>query len=98
MLKDLQRISAVLFYLLGTSFFVGYLLYANLIGGVWPAWWMQVADLPLILSAILYGGLSLFLSITKSEAKSITAAIVVGIPLATLFIFLLLLNFWNVIF
>jgi len=97
MIRDLHRISAVLFYLLGTSFFVGYLLYANLIGGLWPAWWMQVADLPLILSAMLYGGLSLFLSISKTEKSSI-AAVVIGVPLVALFTFLLLLNFWNVIF
>ena len=98
MLRDLHRISAALFYLLGTSFFVAYLLFKNLLGGIWPTWWMQVADLPLILSAIVYGGLSLYLSIAKSETKSVTAAIVIGIPLAALFVFLLLLNFWNVIF
>jgi len=98
MLRDLYKISATLFYILGTSFFIAYILYANLILGLWPSWWMQVADLPLILSAILYGGLSLYLSISKTEKPSTVAAVIIGVPLTALFIFLLLLNFWNVIF
>ena len=95
--KFLHSISATLFYLLGISFFGSYLLQRNLLGGLWPKWWMEVADLPLILIAGLFGGTSLYLSLTKGEKRSIIAMIFIGIPLIALFLFFVALNFWEVL-
>ncbi|MBI3618576.1 hypothetical protein HY213_00905 [Candidatus Peregrinibacteria bacterium] len=94
MLKFLHQLSAVFFYLLGGSFFVAYLFLRNNIGDTWPAWWLQVADLPLALSALMYGGLSLYQSLTikgHSRALGWTIGVITGV----FFLFLVFLNFSN---
>lgn len=96
MTRHVHTISAVLFYLLGASFFGAYLLLRNEIAGGWPVWWMSVADLPLAIVCTLYGGTSLYLSLRK-EKPSKSLAIVIAIPLIALLVFLFVLNFWNVL-
>ncbi|MBI1813103.1 hypothetical protein HY285_03510 [Candidatus Peregrinibacteria bacterium] len=94
MLKFLHQLSAIFFSLLGSSFFVAYLLVRNSIGGIWPAWWLQVADLPLALCALMYGGLSLYQSLTikgHSRALGWTLGVITGI----FFLFIVFLNFSN---
>jgi len=90
----LHKLSAFLFYLLGSSFFAAYLLHFNHLYGPWPQWWMSVADLPLILIAMLFGGTSLYVSVIKPGKKSAIASLVIGLPLTALFTFLVMLNFW----
>jgi len=97
MSRFLHRISAILFYLLAGSFFVSYLLLRNSIGLPWSQWWMNVADLPLALVAVLYGGTSLYRSVKRTEGVSIPLLIVIGVPLLAFFTFLIVLNFWNVL-
>jgi len=58
---------------------------------------MEVADLPLILVAGLFGGTSLYISLTKGEKRSIIAMVIIGLPLIAMFLFFVALNFWNVI-
>ena len=65
-------------------------------GSPWPRWWMEVADLPLTLTACVYGGSSLYLSITQPEKHSKVAAIIIGIPLFVVLLFFMVLNFWDV--
>ena len=94
MLRYLHQLSSLSFYVLGASFFVAYLMLRN---NVWPgtsALWLQVADLPFALAAILYGGLSLYFSLAPAKRASGTLALLIGIPLVALFVFLLILNFW----
>jgi len=97
MTQQLHRISAVLFYLLAISFFVTYLLLINEILPFKSAWWLQRMDLPLALTAILYGATSFYLSLHHKESFSPVLAILIAVPLILFFIFLSLLNFWEVL-
>ncbi|HLD32995.1 MAG TPA: hypothetical protein VJB10_05410 [Candidatus Peribacteraceae bacterium] len=97
MTRHLHRLAAVLFYTLGLSFFGAYLLNANELYAPWPQWWLSIADLPLILCGLLYGGSSLYLSVTIPQKKSPILALVIIIPLLALFTFLFLLNYWELL-
>jgi hypothetical protein len=94
-LRFLHQLSAFLFYILGASFFVAYLLYRNSIEPVWSAWWLQVADVPFLFTAMVYGGTSLYLSLYGSK-KSVIGAIVLVILLVLLAVFAAL-NYWPLI-
>lgn len=94
MLKFIQNLSALCFYLLGVSFFVAYLLMYNNVAIAWSAWWMQVADLPLIVSAVTYAGTSF----VKSTSGRRGSAFLAGVTLVACGAFLamvLVLNFWG---
>ncbi len=94
-LRFLHQLSAVIFFILGTTFFAAFVLLRNDIATPWPAYWMQIADLPLALTAILYGGLSFFLSMQTQEKKSVALAYSVAIPLSSFFLLLVFLKFWT---
>ncbi len=96
MLKHLHRIAGLCFYLLGLSFLLAYLFLRNNLGMPWSAWWLDAGDLPLIASAIVYGGTSLYLSVTKPNGSRF-AAFVIGIPLVSLFVLLVVLNNYSAI-
>jgi hypothetical protein len=95
MLKYLHQLSALFFYALGSSFFVAYVLLRNDVRPSFTALWLQTADLPFALCAILYGGLSLYLSLQSEGSRSRTLQWGIGVPLAALFLLLLVLNFWG---
>jgi hypothetical protein len=97
MSRTLQRLSAILFYLLAGSFFLGYLLARNSVFLPWSEWWLKVADLPLVLVAILYGGSSLYTSVHRKEHISWLLLVCITIPLSLLFIALVILNFWDIL-
>jgi len=90
-----HRIAAVFFYLFAGSFFVSYLLLRNNLLFPWSQWWLRVADVPLALVAVLYGGSSLYRSIKRHEGTSWPLLILIGTPLLALFTFIVALNFWN---
>jgi hypothetical protein len=92
-IKYLNRLSALLFYLLGTSFFLAYLLHENEVGGGWPLWFINIADLPLAVVAMLYGGLSLYRSVTRPNKVSWVTMVIIGIPLIVVFGLLVMLNY-----
>ncbi len=94
MITLLHRISAICFFALGLSFFVAYIGARNGIFALQSAIWMQSADLPFALSAIVYGGLSFYRSLT-SEKGSKPLAWGIGIPLGLFFCLLLALDFWK---
>ena len=98
MTRYIHNLSAVLFYSLGVSYMVAYVLHFNTLGGFWPAWWMEIADLPFAVVAMLYGGSSLYLSIVKPGQKSYVLAGLIVLPLMLLFSFLFVLNYWDVFF
>ena len=91
----LRNFSAWLFYSLGISFFVAYVLLQNEIGIPWPKFWLSVADLPLLLSGLLYGGASLYLSVKKPNEASPILAWIIGLIALAIFVFLASLNFWE---
>jgi hypothetical protein len=93
-IRTIHQLSAFFFYVLGATFFIAYMLLAKSVLGVWPAWWMQVADLPLVLTSLLYAGMSLYLSLRSSERHSWRLALSIGAPLIVFFVLLLVLNFW----
>ena len=93
MVQYLQKLSGFLFYLLGGSFFLAYLLYYNELA-VWGSWWMKIADLPLALAGMLFGGTSLYLSVKPKDSESKSLLMIIGIPLLALFSTLLVMNFW----
>jgi hypothetical protein len=93
--KYLHRITGILFFILGISLFVAYLLMHNGIYPVQSAWWIQRADLSFALTTILYGGTGLYLSIHPKDKPSRTLAFTIGILLAAFFVFLFVLNFWE---
>ncbi|OGJ56275.1 hypothetical protein A3D88_01280 [Candidatus Peribacteria bacterium RIFCSPHIGHO2_02_FULL_52_16] len=95
MLRFLHTLSGILFYVLGATFFLAYLTFRNDIVPMWSAWWMQVADLPFGLVALLYGGLSLYLSVHGTNGKSKVLPWIIGVPLVLLFAGLLVFNFWQ---
>jgi hypothetical protein len=90
----LHRLFAALFYLLGASFFVTFALVRAKLGDIWPAWWLQVADLPLAASAMGFAGLSLYQSLKSDTTHAIRLAWMIGVPLVVLFVVLVVFNFW----
>lgn len=95
--RHLHSLSSFLFYLLTGSFFLAYLMDRNAIFLPWSDWWLRIADLPLALVALLYGGSSLYFSVKRKDDVSWGLLLGIAIPLATLFVFLVVLNFWNVL-
>lgn len=95
MLRFLHQLSGVCFYALGLSFFVAWLMMKNLFYAQESAIWLQVSDLPLAFSAIVYGGLSLYLSLQDPEHSSRTLAWMIGAPLTVFFGLILVMNFWS---
>lgn len=97
MSRPLHRLSTILFFLLAGSFFVGYLLARDALLLPWSQWWLKVADLPLALAALLYGGTSFYMSLKRREGTSWVLFLMIAIPLVALFLLLVTLNFWTVI-
>ncbi len=94
MVQYLQKLSAFFFYILGLSFFACAVFLRSGIGGALPAQWMQVADLPLALSAVTFAGTSLILSVRTNGRSGRTLIIVTSVFLGLLFLALATLNFW----
>lgn len=97
MIRYLHTLSAILFYVLGSSFFLAYVLFRN---NVWEAAslrWLQIGDMPLLLAGLLYGGLSVYRSMHDDTSHSTVMLIAIGFPLVVLFITMLILNFWPAI-
>ena len=93
--RYLNTLSTILFYTLGSSFFLAYILMRNEIADPWPLWWLEIADMPLLLIALLYGGLSLYLSLQPEIGGSKAFGTIVALPLSLLFLLFLFLNFWT---
>lgn len=94
MTRYLHSLSAVLFYLLGLSFFAAYTLSFNNIIAAPAKQWMHSMDLPLLLVGLLYGGTSVYLSLTAERKGSSGLAWTIGLPLAIVFITAATLKFW----
>ena len=91
-MHGLHRLSAILFFLLGLTFVLAYVLFRNEIAGAWPLWWLQVADLPLLLAGLTYGSISIERSL-EQPTPSRLLPYVIFIPALLLFLFFALLNF-----
>lgn len=91
----IHRISAALFYILGATFFIAVWMLRNAVNPVSSEWWLRIADLPLLLLGMLYGGLSVFQSLRTRDHPSHPMIFFIGLPLLALFLFFVILNFWG---
>lgn len=82
-----------MFYPLGVSFFVAYLGVHQGVLSALSLWWLKVLDLPLLISAVLYGATSVVLSITDHDRPSAAALWSVLLPAVVILIAVLFLNF-----
>ena len=93
MLPFFRSLAAVCFYVLGTTFILAYVFQQRGTGGGWPLWWLQVADLPLLLAGIVFGGASVVLSVEHDHGLSCSARLIVAFPLIAFFLFAVYLTF-----
>ncbi|MBI2117839.1 hypothetical protein HYT95_02970 [Candidatus Peregrinibacteria bacterium] len=94
MLPTLHRLSAILFSLLGLTFALAYVLFRDEIAGAWPLWWLQIADLPLLLTGLTYGSTSIEQSLRQPSTPSPFLPYIIFIPTGLLFLLFAILNFW----
>lgn len=95
MSRYFHGLSAVLFYILGTSAFAAYLLEKN---GVWAdaaRTWMLSIMLPMLACGLLYGGLSLYLSVKGASGKSAVLATILAVVSLIVFSTFAILTFWH---
>lgn len=95
MLRFLHALAALLFFLLAGSFFAAYALLRNAVLTPWAERWLAAADLPLLLSGLLYGGLSVYVSLTSDRQASRILLLAIGLPLLVFFGAVLFFNFWR---
>lgn len=94
MIKYIHTVSAIAFYVLGSSFFLAYLFLHSNILTIGSMQWLGIADMPLLFTGMLYGGLSVYNSINdNNHAYSRALALSIGVPLVVLFLTLFVLNF-----
>ena len=92
-----QKISGFFFYLLGSIFFASYFLFKKEVLVEVALWCLQRLDLPFLFVALLYGGSSVYRSLHRSETLSKGLFFFIAIPLTSLFLLFLALNFWEVL-
>ena len=97
MLQFLHKYAATGFYLLVGSLLIAYLLLKNDVFGIYPRIWLEIADLPTIVVTLLFGGLSLYRSVAPNDCRPRLLPWVIGVPLCLLFVFLVILNFWDIL-
>lgn len=95
MTQYVHKLSAILFYTLGSSFFLAYLLAQK--GIVNGYYWLKIADLPLAAVAMVYGGTSLYLSLKPDGTPGKALGWTIGFILLLTFIFVSVLNFWELL-
>ncbi len=91
-MDTLRRVSAAVFYCLGTVMIVLIVLVQRGIAAEELAPILLVLDLPLLLTGVLFGGSSLYVSLVKDK-RSVLLLIVIFLPLVILFGFFAYLNF-----
>lgn len=90
----LHALSGFLFYLLGGSFFLAYIFLRNDILARVAAMFLYVGQLPLLIVAFLYGGISVYRSL-KGEGSSRMLALAITLPLAFFFMMTIILRFFR---
>ncbi|HLD63564.1 MAG TPA: hypothetical protein VI913_01575 [Candidatus Peribacteraceae bacterium] len=95
MFEQIRRASEIVFYIMGCSFFLLYMMYHNGIGAEWARWLMELFDQSFILVALLYGGTSFLRTLTDLKDPNMKIVLAVAIPLGLLYILLLAFNYWN---
>lgn len=97
MSHTLQRWSSLTFLLLGGSVFLSVLWLRNGVLAPWPAWWLQVVDLPLVGAGLLFGLTSVYRSLAI-DRSSYALSFVLSLLGFSLFCVAVLLNAWPFLF
>lgn len=84
--RFVHTLSAYCFYILGSTFFVAYILARNGIAEVGMMRWLQIGDMPLLFAGLLYGGLSIHRSM-QGDAGNASRLLILGITFPALAIF-----------
>jgi hypothetical protein len=92
-LRFLHTLSAILFYVLAGLFFLALILARNDIAAHGSRVWLDISDLPLLCSGLMFGGLSLYRSIRRDEDMSHALLAGIALPLLILFAIFLIANF-----
>ena len=95
MSRYLHTLSAILFYCLAGAFFLAYVLMTNNIAPASMAAFLYIGQLPLLLVSLTYGGLSIFHSLHREGAPANLLSVVIGVPAALFFLFILVLRLKN---
>lgn len=90
----LHRLSGFCFYILGLSGFVAFLFTKNNLWAGPSSLWLQIADLPFALSALTYGGLGFYFSLSGGQKRPVLGT-VTFIVLAVIFGVIMIGNFWG---
>lgn len=93
MTETLQRVSGFAFYALGAALFTAWGLLTWGMETRLAAQALQSLDLPFALSAIVYGGTSVYRSVRDDIHPSKTLPWLIGIPLGLAFLVVVILNF-----
>lgn len=91
-MDSLRRASGFLFYTVGIVTLVLIVLSRRGIAAAITGQLLPVIDLPLLLVGMLYGGASLYVSLTRGKSSPVLGASIF-VPLGLLFLFFLWLNF-----
>lgn len=91
-MDTLHRLSAFLFYVLGSLGFLSFIFLRNGVYGAAPAFLLDAIKMPFLTVALLYGGLSIALSL-RSEDGSIHRGVSVAVFLPMFLLFFLSLYF-----
>ncbi len=90
-MEAVRRASSFLFYLISIPFLVVLVLVQRgFLASIVP--YLHIADLPMILIAMLYGGSSLYTSLSRGK-KSLVLLMTIFIPLGVLFAVFCWFNF-----
>ncbi len=96
-LATLRTIAGTLFFIVGGTYLGAYLLWQTGTAEPFGAWWLAIMDLPFIAMGLLYGALSLHLSVRNPEKPSHIQAWIIGFFAAALFLLAATLNYWEVL-
>lgn len=94
MLRFLHQLSAVLFTLLGTALFIVEILWRQEIWMPWTQVLLTTIPLPLLAIGLLYGGLSITLSVTEHRTRTAIVGVLIGIICLVLFAAFAMLRLW----
>jgi len=91
-MEALQRASSMIFYTLGALTIVGIVLYQREILVRPLSIFLNIIDLPLLFSGMLFGGSTLVSSLSRDHVSPVLTA-VVFVPLGILFLLFAFFNF-----
>ena len=91
-MDSVRKAAGALFYILGSVVIVLVVLVERGVAGVRVTTLLHILDLPLLFTAMLYGGTSLYTSLAQ-EKRSLPLLLVIMVPLGVIFALFCTFNF-----